>query len=199
MDRRVEVIKKKKISNSEQRKDKVKNQFEEKVQDPEEDLKQSSGSLDENTLLQIQIGDLNDKLLRAQAEIQNVRRVAGQEVTKARLFGVESLAREFISVGDNLQRALDSCTAETEIKMIREGLELTLKSFEESLKTAGISPLNPIGEIFNPEKHEAISVVEDDKRKPNTVVEVVQIGFTIQERMLRPAKVVVSKKLFQKY
>ena len=194
MDRRVEVIKKKKISNSEQRKDKVKNQFEEKVQDPEEDLKQSSGSLDENTLLQIQIGDLNDKLLRAQAEIQNVRRVAGQEVTKARLFGVESLAREFISVGDNLQRALDSCTAETEIKMIREGLELTLKSFEESLKTAGISPLNPIGEIFNPEKHEAISVVEDDKRKPNTVVEVVQIGFTIQERMLRPAKVVVSKK-----
>ena len=194
MDRRVEVIKKKKISNSEQRKDKVKNQFEEKVQDPEEDLRQSSGSLDENTLLQIQIEDLNDKLLRAQAEIQNVRRVAGQEVTKARLFGVESLAREFISVGDNLQRALDSCTAETEIKMIREGLELTLKSFEESLKTAGISPLNPIGEIFNPEKHEAISVVEDDKRKPNTVVEVVQIGFTIQERMLRPAKVVVSKK-----
>ena len=70
----------------------------------------------------------------------------------------------------------------------------TLKSFEESLKTAGISPLNPIGEIFNPEKHEAISVVEDDKRKPNTVVEVVQIGFTIQERMLRPAKVVVPKK-----
>lgn len=194
MDRRVEVIKKKKISNSEQRKDKVKNQFEEKVQDPEEDLRQSSGSLDENTLLQIQIEDLNDKLLRAQAEIQNVRRVAGQEVTKARLFGVESLAREFISVGDNLQRALDSCKAETEIKVIREGLELTLKSFEESLKTAGISPLNPIGEIFNPEKHEAISVVEDDKRKPNTVVEVVQIGFTIQERMLRPAKVVVSKK-----
>ena len=194
MDRRVEVIKKKKISNSEQRKDKVKNQFEEKVQDPEEDLRQSSGSLDENTLLQIQIEDLNDKLLRAQAEIQNVRRVAGQEVTKARLFGVESLAREFISVGDNLQRALDSCTAETEIKMIREGLELTLKSFEESLKTAGISSLNPIDEIFNPEKHEAISVVEDDKRKPNTVVEVVQIGFTIQERMLRPAKVVVSKK-----
>ena len=194
MDRRVEVIKKKKISNTEQKKDKVKNQFEEKVQDPEEDLRQSSESLDENTLLQIQIEDLNDKLLRAQAEIQNVRRVAGQEVTKARLFGVESLAREFISVGDNLQRALDSCTAETEIKMIREGLELTLKSFEESLKTAGISSLNPIDEIFNPEKHEAISVVEDDKRKPNTVVEVVQIGFTIQERMLRPAKVVVSKK-----
>ena len=194
MDRRVEVIKKKKISNTEQKKDKVKNQFEEKVQDPKEDLRQLSESLDENTLLQIQIEDLNDKLLRAQAEIQNVRRVAGQEVTKARLFGVESLAREFISVGDNLQRALDSCTAETEIKMIREGLELTLKSFEESLKTAGISSLNPIDEIFNPEKHEAISVVEDDKRKPNTVVEVVQIGFTIQERMLRPAKVVVSKK-----
>ena len=88
------MIKKKKISNTEQKKDKVKNQFEEKVQDPEEDLRQSSESLDENTLLQIQIEDLNDKLLRAQAEIQNVRRVAGQEVTKARLFGVESLARE---------------------------------------------------------------------------------------------------------
>tara|TARA_B100001013_G_C24573359_1_gene427548 strand:+ start:234 stop:857 length:624 start_codon:yes stop_codon:yes gene_type:complete len=145
-------------------------------------------------LLLAQIEELNDQLLRAQAEIQNVRRVAREEVTRVRLFGVESLAREFISVGDNLQRALDSCLEETDVKVIREGLELTLKTFEGSLETAGIIPVNPEKEKLDPEKHEAISVVEDNKKEPNTVIEVIQRGFTIQDRILRPAKVVVTKK-----
>ena len=141
-----------------------------------------------------QVEELKDQLLRAQAEVQNVRRVAGQEITKARLYGVESLAREFIAVGDNIQRALESCEEDAEISSVKEGLELTLKSFEGSLETAGILPLNPEKEPFDPEKHEAISVVEDDKQEANTVIEVIQRGFTIQNRILRPAKVVVTKK-----
>jgi len=145
-----------------------------------------------------QIEELKDQLLRAQAEIQNVRRVAGQEITKARLYGVESLAREFVTVGDNLQRALESCNEENEVSSIKKGLELTLKSFEGSLQTAGIEPLNPDGESFDPEKHEAISVVEDNKKEQNTVIEVIQRGFTIQNRILRPAKVVVTKKPLKK-
>ena len=149
-------------------------------------------------LLLAQIEELNDQLLRAQAEIQNVRRVAREEVTRVRLFGVESLAREFISVGDNLQRALDSCLEENDVKVIREGLELTLKTFEGSLETAGIIPVNPEKEKLDPEKHEAISVVEDNKKEPNTVIEVIQRGFTIQDRILRPAKVVVTKKTDKK-
>ena len=163
----------------------------------EEELEGTSEEQSEEAVeksLEEQVEELKDQLLRAQAEVQNVRRVAGQEITKARLYGVESLAREFLAVGDNIQRALESCEEQAEIDSIKEGLELTLKSFEGSLQTAGILPLNPEKEPFDPEKHEAISVVEDDKQDANTVIEVIQRGFTIQNRILRPAKVVVTKK-----
>ena len=141
-----------------------------------------------------QIEDLSDKLLRAQAELQNVRRSAIQEITKVRLYGVESLAREFLSVGDNLERAIESCTNKDGFSLIAEGLELTLKSFNASMQTAGIKSVEPKGEVFNPEHHEAISIIEDEDEKENIVIEVIQKGFTIQERILRPAKVIVSKK-----
>ena len=139
------------------------------------------------------VEELSDQLLRSQAELQNVRRSASQEITKARLFGVESLAREFLTVGDNLERALDSCSKENASDLIIEGLELTLKSFESSLQSAGIESVDPEGESFNPDHHEAISIVEDKDKEENTVIEVIQKGYTIHNRILRPAKVVVSK------
>ena len=141
-----------------------------------------------------QIEDLQEKVLRAQAEVQNVRRIAAQEVTRARLYGAESLAREFLSVGDDLQRALDSSEDATDLDSMKEGLELTFKSFESALKSAGITSIDPAGEIFDPEKHEALSLVQDESREENTVIEVVQKGFMILDRVLRPAKVIVSKK-----
>ena len=142
-----------------------------------------------------QIEDLQEKVLRAQAEVQNVRRIAAQEVTRARLYGAESLAREFLSVGDNLQRALDSSEDATDLNSMKEGLELTFKSFESALKSAGITSIDPAGENFDPEKHEALSLVQDESREENTVIEVVQKGFMILDRVLRPAKVIVSKKI----
>ena len=142
-----------------------------------------------------QIEDLQEKVLRAQAEVQNVRRIAAQEVTRARLYGAESLAREFLSVGDNLQRALDSSEDATDLDSMKEGLELTFKSFESALKSAGITSIDPTGENFDPEKHEALSLVQDESREENTVIEVVQKGFMILDRVLRPAKVIVSKKI----
>ena len=142
-----------------------------------------------------QIEDLEEKVLRAQAEVQNVRRIAAQEVTRARLYGAESLAREFLSVGDNLQRALDSSEDATDLDSMKEGLELTFKSFESTLKSAGITSIDPAGENFDPEKHEALSLVQDESREENTVIEVVQKGFMILDRVLRPAKVIVSKKI----
>ena len=142
-----------------------------------------------------QIEDLEEKVLRAQAEVQNVRRIAAQEVTRARLYGAESLAREFLSVGDNLQRALDSSEDATDLNSMKEGLELTFKSFESALKSAGITSIDPAGENFDPEKHEALSLVQDESREENTVIEVVQKGFMILDRVLRPAKVIVSKKI----
>ena len=186
LDRRINLSNKEKENGLDQEEDLLDEQVDESDEKPVEEEAELS--------LEQQVEDLKDQLLRAQAEVQNVRRVAGQEITRARLYGVEALAREFVTVGDNLQRALESCNEKAEITVIKEGLELTLRSFEGSLETAGIVPINSDGEAFDPEKHEAISVVEDDKKEPNTVIDVIQRGFTIQNRILRPAKVVVTKK-----
>ena len=186
LDRRIDLSNKDKENGLDQEEDLLDEQLDESHEKPVEEEAELS--------LEQQVDDLKDQLLRAQAEVQNVRRVAGQEITKARLYGVEFLAREFLVVGDNLQKALESCNEKAEIDSIKEGLELTLRSFEDSLETAGIVPLSPDGESFDPEKHEAISVVENDKKEPNTVIDVIERGFTIQNRILRPAKVVVTKK-----
>ena len=186
LDRRINLTNEEKENGLDQEEDLLDEQVNESDEKPVEEEAELS--------IEQQVEDLKDQLLRAQAEVQNVRRVAGQEITKARLYGVEYLAREFVVVGDNLQRALESCNEKAEISVIKEGLELTLRSFEGSLETAGIVPINSDGEAFDPEKHEAISVVEDDKKEPNTVINVIQRGFTIQNRILRPAKVVVTKK-----
>ena len=144
------------------------------------------------------IKDLEDQLLRAKAEVQNVRRIAAQEVTKARLFGVESLAKDFLSVADNLERAIESCSEEEQFLSIKEGLELTLKSLEGSLNSSSIEVIDTSSKEFDPDKHEAISLIEDDSLDPNTIIDVVQKGYTIMDRTLRPAKVVVSKKSQEK-
>ena len=144
------------------------------------------------------IKDLEDQLLRAKAEVQNVRRIAAQEVTKARLFGVESLAKDFLSVADNLERAIESCGEEEQFLSIKEGLELTLKSLEGSLNSSSIEVIDTSSKKFDPEKHEAISLIEDDSLDTNTIIDVVQKGYTIMDRTLRPAKVVVSKKSQEK-
>ena len=140
------------------------------------------------------IKDLEDQLLRAKAEVQNVRRIAAQEVTRARLYGIESLAKEFLSVGDNIERAIASCEEGEDITNIKEGLELTMKAYESSLKSSGIEPIECDGESFDPEKHEALSMVEDDSVEPNSIIEVIQKGYSILDRTLRPSKVIVSKK-----
>ena len=144
------------------------------------------------------IKDLEDQLLRAKAEVQNVRRIAAQEVTKARLFGVESLAKDFLSVADNLERAIESCGEDEQFLSVKEGLELTLKSLEGSLNSSSIEVIDTSNKNFDPEKHEAISLIEDDSLDTNTIIDVVQKGYTIMDRTLRPAKVVVSKKSQEK-
>ena len=144
------------------------------------------------------IKDLEDQLLRAKAEVQNVRRIAAQEVTKARLFGVESLAKDFLSVADNLERAIESCGEEEQFLSVKEGLELTLKSLEGSLNSSSIEVIDTSSKDFDPEKHEAISLIEDDSLDTNTIIDVVLKGYTIMDRTLRPAKVVVSKKSQEK-
>ena len=186
----------------------LKKDTKEQNQEKEENTAEEEVSLDieENDSIEVPeeisqeeiIKDLEDQLLRAKAEVQNVRRIAAQEVTKARLFGVESLAKDFLSVADNLERAIESCGEEEQFLSIKEGLELTLKSLEGSLNSSSIEVIDTSSKNFDPEKHEAISLIEDDSLDTNTIIDVVQKGYTIMDRTLRPAKVVVSKKSQEK-
>ena len=162
--------------------------------DSEKENPEELESEEESPSLEEEIESLKDQVLRAKAEVQNVRRVAEQEVRKARLYGVESLAKNFLSVGDNLERAIESLNDDSKPEDLEEGLRLILKSYEDALETGGIISIDPKGEPFNPEQHEALSVIENEDLEPNSIVEVIQKGFMIQDRVLRPAKVIVTKK-----
>ena len=162
--------------------------------DSEKENPEELESEEESPSMEEEIESLKAQVLRAKAEVQNVRRVAEQEVRKARLYGVESLAKNFLSVGDNLERAIESLNEDSKPKDLEEGLKLILKSYEDALETGGIISIDPKGEPFNPEQHEALSVIENEDLEPNSIVEVIQRGFMIQDRVLRPAKVIVTKK-----
>ena len=162
--------------------------------DSEKENTEELESEEESPSLEEEIESLKDQVLRAKAEVQNVRRVAEQEVRKARLYGVESLAKNFLSVGDNLERAIESLNEDSKPEDLEEGLRLILKSYEDTLETGGIISIDPKGEPFNPEQHEALSVIENEDLEPNSIIEVIQRGFMIQDRVLRPAKVIVTKK-----
>ena len=135
-----------------------------------------------------------DAALRAQADAQNVKRRAEQDVEKARKFALERFAGELLPVVDNLERALESATGDDEvIKPIAEGVELTLKSFLDVLGKQNIEVVDPQGEPFDPNLHQAMSMVENNEVEPNTVIAVMQKGYTLNGRLVRPAMVMVSK------
>lgn len=135
-----------------------------------------------------------DAALRAQAEAQNAGRRAEQDVEKARKFALERFAGELLPVVDNLERALESTAGEDEaLKPIAEGVELTLKSFLDALGKFNVEVVSPDGEPFDPNLHQAMSMVENPDVEPNTVIAVMQKGYTLNGRLIRPAMVMVSK------
>ncbi len=135
-----------------------------------------------------------DAVLRAQADAQNVTRRAAQDVEKARKFALERFCGELLPVVDNLERALETTTGDDEIvKPIAEGVQLTLKSFQDALKKFHIEAVDPVGEPFDPQLHQAMSLVENNDVEPNTVIAVMQKGYTLNGRLVRPAMVMVSK------
>ena len=144
--------------------------------------------------LQSDIERLNDRTLRAQADAQNARRRAEQEMEKARKYALERFAGELLPVVDNLERALEAASGDDEaIKPIAEGVELTLKSLQDVLRKFQVEPVDPVGEPFDPQRHQAMSLIDNPDAEPNTVLAVMQKGYTLNERLLRPAMVVVSK------
>jgi molecular chaperone GrpE len=140
------------------------------------------------------VADARDAALRAQADAQNVTRRAEQDVEKARKFALERFCSELLPVVDNLERALEAAAGDDEIvKPIAEGVELTLKSLLDALKKFNIEPVDPQGEPFDPQVHQAMSMVENGEVEPNTVIAVMQKGYTLNGRLVRPAMVMVSK------
>lgn len=132
--------------------------------------------------------------MRAAAEVQNVRRRAELDVEKAHKFALDKFVGDLLPVADNLERAVASSVTEgANIEAITEGVELTLKSMVDALSRHKVVALNPEGEPFNPEMHQAMTMVESADCEPNSVLNVFQKGYTLNERLVRPAMVVVSK------
>ena len=138
------------------------------------------------------ISELEDTVLRLRAELDNSQKRSVAEVEKAHKYGVERLLLELLPVVDNLEHALNNLSEDVS-DSDKEGIDLTLKSFESALDKFGISPIYPISEDFDPIKHEAVSVVKDKKHTDNKIVEVMQKGWRLHERVIRPARVVVIK------
>lgn len=135
-----------------------------------------------------------DLAVRAKAEVENVRRRAEKDLEKAHKFSIEKFATEMLDVIDSLERASQACSqADSNVESLHEGIELTLKMFSDALGKFGVQAIDPTGELFNPELHEAISMLPQPNVAPNTVIEVIQKGYSIHGRLLRPARVVVSK------
>ena len=144
--------------------------------------------------LQAEVAEARDAALRAQADAQNSKRRSEQDVEKARKFALEGFAKELLPVVDNLERALEATEGGDEaVKAIAEGVELTLKSFQDALKKFHVEVVDPQGEPFDPNLHQAMSMVENNDVEPNSVIAVMMKGYTLNGRLLRPAMVMVSK------
>ena len=143
--------------------------------------------------LEADLAEAKDAALRAQADAVNVQRRAEQEVDKARKFALERFVSELLPVVDNMERALEAAGTDEAVKPIVEGVELTQKSLIDALQKHGVETIDPMGEPFDPQIAQAMSMVENPEVEPNTVFAVMQKGYQLNGRLVRPAMVMVSK------
>ena len=148
--------------------------------------------------LEAKLAETKDQVLRAMAETENVRRRAQRDVEEAGKYAISGFARDIIGVAENLHMAIASIPedARTEgvTKAIYDGLDMTIRELNNQLERHGIVRVNPVGDKFDHNLHQAISQVEDPSKEAGTVLQVVQAGYTLQGRLLRPAMVVVTKR-----
>ncbi|OCG64730.1 nucleotide exchange factor GrpE [Gilliamella sp. wkB18] len=144
--------------------------------------------------LQLAKKNESEAMIRARAEIDNVRKRVEQDVDKARKFALEKFSNELLPVIDNLERALESTDkTNPEHKATVEGLELTLKSFLDTVKKFGIEVINTEDSQLNPDVHQAISMIESPEHQSGQIVNTIQKGYTLNGRLIRPAMVIVAK------
>jgi len=154
---------------------------------PEEEI---AGLAAQVESLQQELNDTKDHMLRAAAVAQNVRRRAEADVEKAHKFALEKFARELLPVADSLEKATEALGEVEESQ--KEGVEMTLKLFQDVLGKFNIDQLDPMGKTFDPQYHEAMSMVPNPELPANSVMDVLQKGYTLNGRLLRPAMVVVT-------
>ena len=164
------------------------NELEDEVLPKEEE--QENLSDEEGALLRV--AELESALLRSAADLDNAMKRSILEVDRAHKYGVEKLLNELLPVLDNLEQALLNLSENSSLED-KEGIELTLKSFESALDKFGMRPIYPVNEDFNPEKHEAVTMTKDENKDDNEVGEVFQRGWELHQRVIRPARVTVIK------
>lgn len=144
--------------------------------------------------LEAELGSLKDAAIRAQAEAQNVRRRAEQDVEKAHKFALEKFSKELLPVLDGLEKAIEAeQAAQNDMTPLREGVEMTLSMMLGGIAKFGVEQVDPVGKPFDPSMHEAMSMVEAPDAESNSVIAAMQKGYTLNGRLIRPAMVVVAK------
>ena len=158
----------------------------------QEDIDTLDKEADENQNAEEKIKDLEEALLRSRAELDNAFKRNTADIEKAHKYGVERLLNELLPVVDNLEHALNNFSKDS-TKEDREGVELTLKSFESARDKFGIRPIYPVNEHFDPVKHEAVMTSQDPKKENNEIENIFQRGWELHDRVVRPARVSVIK------
>jgi molecular chaperone GrpE len=142
--------------------------------------------------LREEAAEYRERYLRAAAETENVRKRAERDVENARRYGLERLAQALLPVRDSLEAGLATAD-KADVEALLEGKRATLRLLDAALKQVGITEVDPLGEPFDPEKHEAMTLQTSATAEPNTVLTVIQKGYAIHDRLLRPARVIVSR------
>jgi molecular chaperone GrpE len=137
--------------------------------------------------------EAQDRVLRAQAELDNLRKRTARDVENAHRYALERFVGDLLPVMDSLELGIDAAASAEDVAGLRQGMDLTRKMFQDTLARFGVTAVDPAGEKFNPERHQAVSVQQIEGREPGTVVAVMQKGYELNGRLVRPAMVVVSK------
>ena len=170
--------------------------------DPDADSAENTESEVDSELMNIQfalgaaeqeLADYKESMLRMQAEMENLRKRLIRDLDRSRRRALESIMNDLLPVQDSLERGLDTDDATTTVEALKEGKALIIKMLGKVMEDHGLSVIDPAGEAFNPELHQAMTMKASAEHEPNTVLEVLQKGFQLHDRLIRPAMVVVSK------
>ncbi|HBX26879.1 MAG TPA: nucleotide exchange factor GrpE [Gammaproteobacteria bacterium] len=159
-----------------------------------ENVAVTSPDTDDSASAETQLEELNEALLRSQADLQNSRRRAERDIENAHKYAVEKFVKDLLAVIDSMDRALELATTTDgfDVAML-EGTQMTHKLLLDTISRHGVEPIDPAGEPFDPQQHQAMSMVESEDQEPNTVMAVMQKGYTLEGRVIRAAMVVVTK------